>query len=220
MDALCPKTRIAFSAWQDRPRIAFDCQTANDAGFGMPRHIMVATWIGGIGTAILVVLTVISFLTGKNQFADFFSIQNEHESARSSQKKIEGLQNSRTAKESAATENAIGETTLDQLLDLATPNKMAGLQAEQLTKSLDGKTVILFGYLIDSRRSFLGSSAEISSSKTGERTFYLNIGRSDKNNWAIPRGSYVGVQATLKQPLIGTMVGNNAKLLQVSKGGD
>jgi hypothetical protein len=184
---------------------------------------MFATWIGAVAvvfTAITGAILVIPFLTGKNKLADFFATQNEYQSTRSSQKKVGGGQNSRTTKKSAGTETAATATTLDQLLDLATPNKMAGLEAEQLTKSLDGKTVILFGYLIDSRRSFLGSSAEISSSKTGERTFYLNIDRSDKDNWAIPKGSHIGVQVTLKQPLIGTMVGNNAKLLQVSKEGD
>jgi hypothetical protein len=185
-----------------------------------PRHIMVATWTGVILTAILVAFAGIPFLTGKNTLADFFSIQNEYQPTGSSKKKVAGVENSRTAKKPAGTETATAETTLDQLLDLATPNKMAGLRAEQLTKSLDGKTVILFGYLIDSRHSFLGSSAEISSSKTGERTFYLNIDRSDKDNWAIPKGSYIGVQTTLKQPPIGTMVGNNANLLQVSKKDD
>jgi len=181
---------------------------------------MVAIWITAGAAVITAPFLVIPFLTGKNKLTDFFSIQNEYQSTRSSQKKVREGQHSRNAKKSAGTETATTETTLDQLLDLATPNKMAGLQAEQLTKALDGKTVILFGYLIDSRRSFLGSSAEISSSKTGERTFYLNLDRSDKDNWAIPKGSYIGVQTTLKQPLIGTMVGNNAKLLQVGKEGD
>jgi hypothetical protein len=170
----------------------------------------VATWIGVIFTGILVAFEAIHFLTGKNTLADLLSKQNEYKSARSSPKKIGGGQ----------TKTGTTETTLDQLLDLATPNKMAGLQAEQLTKALDGKTVILFGYLIDSRSSFLGSSAEISSSKAGKRTFYLNIDRSDKDNWAIPKESYIGVRTTLKQPLVGTMVGNDAKLLEVRKDSD
>jgi hypothetical protein len=186
-----------------------------------PRHLMIATWICAFAAVIAVVFTGIQFFTGKNKLADFFSSQNEYESRASSQKNVSRIQNnSRTAKKSAGTKSAKTETTLDQLLDLATPNKMAGLQAQQLTKALDGKTVILFGYLINSRSSFLGSSAEISSSKTGERTFYLNIDRSDKDNWAIPKGSYISVQTTLKQPPVGTMVGNNAKLLQVSTDGE
>lgn len=182
-----------------------------------PRHLIVAAWI----CAIAAVLAVIPFLTGKNKLADFFSPRNHYKTVGSSPKTIKGVDSSGTAKKSGGAQIATAETTtLDQLLDLATPNKMAGLQAEQLTKALDGKTVILSGYLIDSRSSFSRSSAEISSSKTGERTFYLNIDRSDKDNWAIPKGSYIRVQTTLKQPLMGTMVGDNAKLLQIGKGGE
>lgn len=178
------------------------------------------TWII-VAAAVITIVTgsifLVQFLTGRNTLAAFLSKQNEYESITSSEKKVEGGRDSRTAKKSTAIKTATAETTLVQLLDLGTPNKMAGLQADQLTKALDGKTVILCGYLIDSWRSFLGSSAEISSSKTGERTFYLNIDRSEKDNWAIPKGSYIGVQTTLKQPMVGTMVGNNAKLLQIGK---
>lgn len=179
------------------------------------RHIMVATWMGAVAAVIATAIAAIPFVTGKNKLADFFAASRDYRSPPASQTNADNIQNSAAADNSTGTQIRAVEVTLDTLIDLATQNKMAGLQAEQLTKDLDGKTIILSGYLIDSRRNGWASSAEISSSKTGAKTFYLNIDRSDQGNWAIPKGSYLSVRTTLKQPWMGTMVGNNARLLKV-----
>lgn len=181
----------------------------------MRRHLAVATWIGAIAAVIATLIMAISFLTGKNKLADLFSTSTDYRSIKSSEPNTE-IENSRAIDKSLEipAENA---ATLEDLLDLATGDKMTDLQAHQLTEALDGKTVILSGYLINARRSFLGASAEIASSKGGERTFYLNVDDSDKHNWAIPKGSYIAVWTRLRQPVIGTMIGDNARLVRVTK---
>jgi len=78
-----------------------------------------------VAAAVITIITgsifFVQFLTGRNTLAAFLSKQNEYESITSSQKKVEGGQNSRTAKKSASIKTATAETTLDQLLDLVAP---------------------------------------------------------------------------------------------------
>lgn len=181
----------------------------------MRRHLAVATWVAAIAAVIATLIMAISFLTGKNKLADLFSTSTDYRSIKSSDPNTE-IENSRAIDKSLEIppDNA---ATLEDLLDLATGDKITDLQAHQLTEALDGTTVILSGYLINARRSFLGASAEIAASKAGERTFYLNVDDSDKHNWTIPKGSYIAVQTRLRQPAIGAMIGDNARLVRVSK---
>jgi hypothetical protein len=187
----------------------------------MPRHLHVATWLGAIATLIAAGIATLNFITGKNKLADFVSSENKDHVSNAGAAGNGGPVfpkggNSNPIWPRGGETNVDQETNLDQILDLWTP-KLTQLESKKLNEKLDGKTVALCGYLIESRSGGLGSSAEVSPSKNGERTLYLNIDSSDVRSWAIAKGSYVCFRTTLKQPWLGRLVGTNTTLVRATR---
>jgi hypothetical protein len=113
----------------------------------MLRHLHVASWIGVIATVVAAAIAALTFVTGKNKLADFFGSENK-EYRTPDATRIETL-NPEITKNSEKPGQYI-EIRLDQILDLWTP-KLTQLESRRLTQNLNGKTVNLFGYLVDSR---------------------------------------------------------------------
>lgn len=163
-------------------------------------HTTTATWISALAS----IVAIIVFLTGKQRLADFFTNKSDSH-AQITPAPIVKASGPETTPKSIA---------LEQLIELTLSDKITDLQKENLNKALDGKTVILSGVLIKAQRQGWNYFAEIAIRKDDSQTFYLNIDSSDAASWnQLPPGSKIQVSTKLKLPLIGTMVGTEARLL-------
>lgn len=161
------------------------------------KHPYIAAWI----SAAAGIVVIVTFLTGKTNLGDFW--KSHAATSRPGQ-----------PPEAHGTAQVV---TLAELLAIQSGKNFTQVQKAAREAQLNGKRVTLSGYLVSAEYPMGKIALEISTTKDGTETLLVWADPSTKSSWTnISKGTLIELQTTLRKPLMGDLVGEQAQLVKIT----